>query len=74
MLGMCTHARARAPGAGVAWLAPGKLAVVCERTGLVVEVNVGAATPPANDASWPRLWSAPEVGVLACERACVRSC
>jgi len=46
--------------AGVAWIGGGKLAVVCEQTGNIVSVDIGAATPPPTGQN-EALWDAPQV-------------
>eukprot|EP00983_Pelagomonas_calceolata_P001801 60543-Pelagomonas_calceolata.AAC.1 len=46
---------------GVAWVGGQELVVVCEETGNIARVNVGAATPPPENQGPPAMWSAPQV-------------
>lgn len=56
---------------GVTYVGRGQLAVVCEKTGNVVLVDVGAAIPPdANDGE--DMWSAPQVCLCVSTRAIKR--
>lgn len=45
---------------GVAWVGGQELVVVCEETGNIARVNVGAATPPPENQGPPAMWSAPQ--------------